>query len=301
VHIGAGGAGYLNASFGAGALLAGFVTAFLVGRHRLKNPLVAFLAATVAALALVSVSPRVAAVVALLAVAGLRGAVFDVTGRTLLQRSSPPDAIAGFFSVLEVLMDLGLVLGALLVRVAIGIGGLRAALLAPALLAAILTVVLWPRLRRLDAAAVVPQVQIRLLRSLPLFAALTAPTLELIAREVEPHPVPAGTIVFHQGDPGDLYYAVSSGRLSIVRDGKEVAEVTRGGSFGEVALIEDIPRRATVTALSDSLLYALRKDLFVQTVTGHRMTALSAGRIIAGHLGDTTAEPGSDGQTDDAA
>jgi CRP-like cAMP-binding protein len=92
---------------------------------------------------------------------------------------------------------------------------------------------------------------------------------------------------------------VSSGRLRIVRDGKEVAEVTRGGSFGEVALIEDIPRQATVIAQSDSLLYALRKDLFVQTVTGHRKTALSAGRIIAGHLGDGT-EPGFDGQTDDA-
>ncbi len=135
LHMGPGGAGYLNAAFGAGALLAGFVTAFLVGRRHLKNTLALSLMLAVAALGLISAIPRVAPAVVLLAAVGLSGAVFDVTGRTLLQRSAPADAIAGLFSILEALMDLGLVLGTVLVQVAMAAGGLRAALLAPAVIA----------------------------------------------------------------------------------------------------------------------------------------------------------------------
>ena len=130
LHMGPGGAGYLNAAFGAGALLAGFVTAFLVGRRHLKNTLVVALVAAVGALALISATHRVAPVAVLLATVGLSGAVFDVTGRTLLQRSAPSGAIAGLFSLLESLMDLGLALGAVIVQLSIAVGGVRAALLA---------------------------------------------------------------------------------------------------------------------------------------------------------------------------
>ncbi len=286
LHMGSGGAGYLNAAFGAGALLAGFVTAFLVGRRHLKNTLALSLIVAVAALALVSAISRVAPALVLLAAVGLSGAVFDVTGRTVLQRSAPADAVAGLFSILEALMDLGLVLGTVLVQVAIAAGGLKAALLAPAVIAVVLVAGLWRRLGRLDEGATVPQVEIRLLRSIPIFAALPAPALEGIARELEPVSVAAGTTVFHEGDRGDRYYAVADGSLAIARSGVVVKSVSRGNGFGEIALIDDVPRQATVQAVTDASLYSLRKDLFLQTVTGHPASALAAGRIIAGHLGD---------------
>ena len=117
LHKSSGGAGYLNAAFGAGAVAAGFGSAFLIGRRKLKNALVITLVAAVFALALISVVPRVGPVLVLLAFVGLAGAIFDVTGRTLLQRSSPTRVVAGLFAILETLMDVGLVLGALLVRV----------------------------------------------------------------------------------------------------------------------------------------------------------------------------------------
>jgi MFS family permease len=286
LHMGPGGAGYLNASFGAGALLAGFVTAFLVGRRRLKNTLVLTLLASVVALALVSTQTKVALALLLLAATGLAGSIFDVSGRTLLQRSSPSDAVAGLFSVLESLMDLGLALGAVLVQVTITLGGIRAALVAPACAASLLVVVLWSRLRRLDQAAVVPHVEVRLLRASPIFAVLTAPTIEGIARELEQVSIPSGTTLFHEGEPGDRYYTVSSGSLQITRRGVVVGTVARGQGFGEIALIRDVPRSATVTAVTDATLYALRKDLFVQTVTGHAGAARVTGQIITGHLGE---------------
>jgi hypothetical protein len=262
------------------------VTAFLVGRRHLKNTLAVSLLLAVSSLALISAIPRVAPVLVLLAATGLSGAVFDITGRTFLQRTSPADAVAGLFSILEALMDLGLALGVVVVQVAISLGGLRAALLAPAAIAIVLVAGLWRRLGSLDEAATVPQVEIRLLRSIPIFAALPAPSLEGVARELEPVSVAGGTTVFREGDPGDRYYAVASGSLAISRGDVVVQTVARGDGFGEIALIRDVPRRATVTATTDALLYSLGKDVFLQTVTGHPAAGLAAGRIVAGHLAD---------------
>ena len=291
LSTGAGGAGFLNATLGAGALLAGFVTAFLVGRRHLAHTLTISLAVAVTALAVIDAVPRVTPVFLLIGTVGLAGAVFDVTSRTLLQRSAPSDAIAGSFSILEALMDLGLALGAILVRVALAVGGIRAALIAPAVVTLLLMAALWPRLKRIDATAVVPQVEIKLLRSIPLFAALPAPSIEGIARELERLAVSAGTVVITEGDRGDCYYAVADGELVITRQGRTLQTVKRGDGFGEIALIRDVPRAATVTAATEALLYVLDKEPFVQTVTGHAPTASTAGSIIAGHLETDATQP----------
>jgi hypothetical protein len=286
LHMGPGGPGFLNAALGAGALLAGFVTAFLVGRRKLANGLTVAIAAAVVALALISVIPRVAPALVLIGVVGLAGAVFDITDRTLLQRSAPSDAMAGLFSIREALMDSGLALGAILVRVAIAIGGLRAALVAPAVVAVLLIAGLWRQLRSIDSSATVPQVEIQLLRSISIFSALPAPSLEGLARNLEALTVSEGSVVIREGEHGDCYYAVAEGELAIERDGQLVQVVARGDGFGEIALIRDVPRQATVTAVSDATLYTLNKELFVQAVTGHMPAMVTVGTIISGHLGD---------------
>ena len=297
LHMGPGGAGFLNAAFGAGALFAAFFTAFLVGRRHLSHTLTAALLVAVLSLAIIGVIPRVVPALFLIAGVGLAGAVFDTTGRTLLQRSAPPEAIAGVFSILESLMDFGLATGAIVVRVALAIGGIRAALIAPAVCACVLMALLWRQLRNIDASATIPQVEIQLLRAIPIFAALPAPSLEGVARKLVPVEVPAGTVVIREGDRGDLYYAVADGELAVTRAGTTWQIVGHGDGFGEIALIRDVPRQATVTAVSDALLYSLEKESFLETVTGH-VPALSAARtVITLHLGEGDAAP-PDGQTE---
>ncbi len=285
LHLGAGGAGYLNAALGAGALLAGFVTAFLVGRRHLSRTLTLSLAISVGALAVIAAVPRVAPAFILIATVGLAGTVFDITGRTLLQRAAPPDAIAGSFSILEATTDFGLATGAVLVRAAIAVGGVRAALLAPAVVAAVLIAVLWRQLTRIDATATVPQVEIQLLRSLPIFAALSPPSLEGVARQLEPVAVAAGTVVVAQGEPGNCYYAVADGQLTVTRDGQPVGTLGRGEGFGEIALVHQVPRQASVTAVSECLLFSLDKEPFVQTLSGHAAAASAVSAVVARHLG----------------
>jgi hypothetical protein len=290
LHMGPGGPGFLNAALGGGALLAGFVTAFLVGRRHLANTLTVTLSIAVVALAAIGAIPSVAPAILLIGAVGLAGAVFDVTGRTLLQRSAPSDAIAGSFSILEALMDFGLALGAVLVRVAIAIGGLKAALFAPAVVALCLIAGLWRRIQKVDASATVPQVEIQLLRSISIFAALPAPSLEGIARDLEALTVSQGTVVIREGERGDRYYAIAEGELAVSRDSQFLQMVSRGDGFGEIALIRDVPRQATVTAATDASLYMLDRELFVQAVTGHATAISAVERVISRHLGDDVAE-----------
>jgi MFS family permease len=290
LHLGPGGPGFLNAALGGGALLAGFLTAFLVGRRYLANTLTVTLSIAVVALALIGAIRSVAPVILLIGAVGLTGAVFDVTGRTLLQRSAPSDAIAGSFSILEALMDFGLALGAVLVRVAIAIGGLKAALFAPAVVALLLIAVLWRRIKKVDASATVPQVEIQLLRSISIFAALPAPSLEGIARDLETLTVSQGTVVIKEGERGDRYYAIAEGELAVSRQSQFLQTVSRGDGFGEIALIRDVPRQATVTAATDASLYTLEREQFVQTVTSHATAMSAVEGVISGHLDDDAAQ-----------
>ncbi len=269
LDMGQSGAGYLMAAFGAGGLIGGVITAALVGRRHLAPLLVCGITAAGAALATLGAHPTVASAFVLLAVAGIGRAVFDVAGRTLLQRVSPPDMLARVFGLLESLMNLCLAIGTLLVPLLIGASGPRAALIGAGALLILLIAVTGRRLLQVDEAADVPVVEIALLRSIPLFAALPAPALETLGRSLEPLEADAGTVLMRQGEDGDRYYAIADGTLDVECNGSHIATLGRGEGAGEIALLEDVPRTATVTVTAPARLYALTKEPFVLALTGH--------------------------------
>ena len=81
------------------------------------------------------------------------------------------------------------------------------------------------------------------------------------------------------GERGDSFYIVGNGALEITAEGlRTVAD--EGDYFGEIALLRDVPRTATVTALVDSRLYVLQRDDFLAAVTGHE-AARAAGHTVA--------------------
>ena len=276
-------AGYLNFACGAGAVLAATVSAVLVGR-RLGGPILGAALALSGALAALALGLGVAGTVALLAVAGASNALMEIATRTLLQRSVPPQLIGRIFGLLEGLTMAGYALGALLVPVLVYLGGSRLALLGVAALLPLAAAVGGRAVFGLDATAPVPVVEIALLRSLPLFAELPAPAIEGLAAALTPLHLAPGAVLIQQGSRGDAYYAIAAGELDVLHDKHFLRRYGRGEGVGEIALLRDIPRTATVIAHSAATVYELHRDLFLTAVVGHAPTQLRADRISGARL-----------------
>ncbi len=148
-----------------------------------------------------------------------------------------------------------------------------------------------PAVARADARADVPVVEIALLRSLPLFAALPPPVLEGLARALEPLDVEAGAEVLREGDPGDRYYAVAAGELDVSAGGAHLRVLGRGEGFGEIALLRGVTRTATVRARTASRLYALAQAPFLAAVTGHASAHAAAEQVVHERLAGVTIAP----------
>jgi MFS family permease len=282
--MGDGGAGYLNAAFGAGGAVGIGVTASLVGRPRLMPAVLLSLAVWAASFVAMTVLSTAVAALLLLAVAGAARSLFDVAGRTLLQRTAPPDVVARVFGVLEALMGAGTAVGALLTPVLVGVSGSTAAIVGAGAIMPVLALALGRRLFAIDASARVPIVEIGLLRSLPLFGSLPPPEIEGLARSLVPVAAAAGDEIVTQGRDGDRYFAIAEGELEVVKDGARVRVLSRGEGFGEIALLHDVPRTATVAAITPVRLYALEKDVFLEVITGHPVASASAHAIAAERL-----------------
>jgi MFS family permease len=277
-------AGYLNAAFGLGGVLAILVTATFVGRRTLAPALLGGLGIWCVALVLLGVGPTVATALVFLALSGVGHGILDVSGRTLLQRTAPANLLARVFGLLESLSSVGLAIGSLLVPVLVALGGAEAALVGVGLLLPLCALVVVRSVRQSDRRADVPVVEIGLLRSLPLFAALPAPELEGLARALVPVEAEAGDVVLTEGEVGDRFYVVADGRLDVTQGGKRLRNLERGSGFGEIALLHDVPRTATCTAASPVHLYALERPDFLAAVTGHPQAAEEARRLAAARL-----------------
>jgi MFS family permease len=261
-------AGYLNAAFGAGGAIGSAVTVALIGRRRLMPAVMAGIAGWSAAMALLGLWQTAALALALLAAAGVSRTVLDVAGRTLLQRAAAPEVLARVFGLLEGLSMAGLAAGSLLAPLLVGLGGPAAALLGLAAVLPALAALSLRGLLGIDQRAQVPAVELALLRATPMFAALGGPELEALARALEPLEAAPGAVVVAQGEPGDRFYLVADGELAVAVDGATVNTMRRGDGFGEIALLREVPRTATVTAVAPSRLYALHKGAFLAAMTG---------------------------------
>jgi hypothetical protein len=253
-----------------------WVTARLVGLRRLALPLALSLGVWSAAFLGLAALPALAVAMALLAVAGGARATLDVTGRTLLQRVAPPDLLARVFGLLEGLQMGAIAIGTLAAPLLVSLGGAAAAFIAVGALMPLVAVLAGRRLLDIDRHATVPVVEIALLRSIALFAPLAPPTLESVARALVPLAPPAGTEVIRQGDVGDRLYVIADGECDVTADGIAVTTLGRGDYFGEIALLYDVARTATVRTRGVTRLYALERDHFLAAVTGHLRAQRSA-------------------------
>ena len=261
------GAGFLSAARGAGGLLGGLWALGLVGKPQLAAALavgVIVYGLGTAALAFASTAVLTAM---FLVVAGSGHTRADVAGRILLQRVVPDRILARVFGVLEGANQVGGAVGAILAPLLVAALGLRGGILATGLLLPVAVILLVARIRAVDRAVQFPERELALLRSLDLFAPLPGPMLEGVASRLVPVAAKPGVVLMREGDPGDRFYIVAEGEVEISRDGRAVTTLGPGSYFGEIALLRNVPRTATVTATTTSTLLALERVDFLEAIT----------------------------------
>ena len=277
--------GVIASAFGIGGIIGALAAGALVGRARLATdfgvgnllwglPLIA-----------VGIWPHPAVAVVAMAAMGIGNTLVDVSGLTLLQRSVPDEVLARVFGVLETVFLLSVAFGAAITPSLVHVLGDRTALIAIGCFLPVVIALTWRTLAAVDASATVRERELDLLRGISFFSPLPGPVLEGLAGRLRSVPGSAGTQVFAQGDIGDRFYVVADGQVDILKDGARVNLLGPGGSFGEIALLRDVPRQASAVALTDCELFELDGDDFVAAVSGHGPSSEAALAAISSYGG----------------
>ncbi len=277
------GVGLLYAAVGIGGLIGGFVALVLSARGRLARDFAFGLALFGLPLAVLGGLPFPVIAVVALGVLGIGNSIVDVNALTIMQRAVPDAVLGRALGALDGLLIGTLGLGAVTAPILIDLVGPEAALVVTGAVLPVLALLTRPRLRAIDRMSSAPEAT-GLLRGVPLLASLPEALLERLAREATPVEFRAGVPIVREGEPGDRFFVVRSGQVSIL--GRTFGP---GEAFGEIALLRDVPRTATAMAVTDVELVALEREPFVAAVTGHAPSAAAADTVIAARLGSLSA------------
>jgi MFS family permease len=266
IHVGSSGVGWLTAAVGGGGVLGGIAAATLVGRRRLGPPMAFGVALWGVAFLAIALLPELGIAIVALAGLGIGNSLVDVAGITLIGRGARDDTLARVYGVQEAVRSLAITAGAGATALVAATAGARAALLTAGafLVAGAIAGLLHPS----PETAEPPAERLDLVRANPLFGWLAPVALERVAATLEPLELAEGAVLLREGDVGDRAYLVAEGELVAERAGREIGRVEAGAVVGEIALLYDAPRNATVRALAPTRLLAIDRDEFLAAATG---------------------------------
>ena len=282
--------GYMTAAIGVGGLI-GAVGAMTLGGRRLAFAFGLALVSWGVPIALISPWSNLAPAIFLLAVVGAANSVEDVAVFTLLQRIVPDEILTRVLGIVWALAMGGVALGSIAAPALVQIIGARAAFVVIGSILPMLILVSYRRLVEIDRA-VAPAPELELIEQVPMFAPLSIAAKERVAAKLVPLSVHAGELVIRAGDTGDCFYIVGDGELDISAEGLHTT-AHQADYFGEIALLRDVPRTATVKAIVDAKLYALERNDFLAAVTGVSAAHAIGHAVADERLAQTTPTPGS--------
>jgi MFS family permease len=278
--FGAQGVGYMDSMLGIGAILGGLVAIGRASKQRIATDFGWGVVFWAIPLLIAALGDAMWAALAAVLIIGFANPIVDVNASTILQRLTPDNVLGRVFGALDSGLIAAMALGSIVYPLLFHWVGLRWSL---AILGVAVTALVLPtfgRLRRLDAM-LGASTELELLSQIPLFSPLEPKSLEDIARQLKRREVRAGEAVITEGDVGDRFYILEFGRTTATHDGQVLSSQGPGDPFGEIALLRDVPRTATVTADEDSVLLYLERDEFLAAVTGNSEVAGRADDLIA--------------------
>jgi MFS family permease len=281
LDAGAEAVGYMTAAIGAGGLL-GAVGAMTLGGRRLAFAFGLALVFWGLPIALIGSSADLAFAIGMLAVVGAANSVEDVAGFTLLQRLVPDQLLTRVLGVTWSLAMGGVAIGSIAAPVLVEAVGPRAALVVVGSVLPLLSLGAYRRLVQIDET-VAPAPELELIDYVPMFAPLSIAAKERLAANLVPLTVEPDQLVIRAGEVGDRFYIVGNGALDISADGAHTT-AHEADYFGEIALLRDVPRTATVKALAETKLYALQREDFLAAVTGHQAAHAAADAVAKERL-----------------
>jgi MFS family permease len=287
LHAGSPGVGYLNAGLGVGGLIGAFGATTL----NTKRLAVSFGVALIlwgVPISVLSALSWLAPAILCLAIVGGANAVEDVSVITLLQRDTDDHLRSSVLGVLWGMAMMAVGIGSIVAPAIVRATGERPALLLVGLILPLLVLLSGRRLVRIDESFE-PGEALELVDAISMFAPLSLAAKERLAASLSPVSAAAGETIINAGDPGDRLYIVRTGSLAIEQNGAQIASATRGDCVGEIALLNRVPRIASVRAREDSTLYSLGREAFLASITGSPAALAEARRVAAERMAETAA------------
>ena len=286
--LGNSGVGLLEAVSGVGSIVGAGVVLFLIGRARLATDMNLGIFLWGAPLALIGLFPHVWLAVAAVGIVGLGNTIVDVSAITLIQRTTPDEVAGRVFGLFQSIVIGSFALGAVLAPLLVHLLGGRWAVVAVGAFLPVVSLLSWRQLAAIDEGARVPAEQLEALRSVAFLALLPVREQEALAAAMTRVDVSAGATLFEQGDEGDRFYILAEGELVV--DLPEGPKVEAAPAYvGEIALLRDVPRTATVRSQTDVVLWALEREDFLGAVTGHGKSSAAAEAVVTSRAAVATA------------
>jgi Cyclic nucleotide-binding domain len=193
------------------------------------------------------------------------------------------------FGVLETAFTVAVGVGSAVTPAMIAILGTRGALVAIGIVCPAFAALGWARMWTLDRTLAVRSREIALLRAVPMLRVLPSVTIEQLARSVRTADVPAGESLCIQGETGDTFYVIESGDADVLSSGRVIRTLGPGDHFGEIALLRDVPRTATVRARTEIRTSSLSRDVFIPLISGYGASSRAAEAEIGERLAELNA------------